>query len=68
MKTLKTVRVQSLNLTKKKYEKFTPAIDCFKDSMNFLIDRCVDNPIFQKVSKKGNVYYKYSSYPNIRKS
>ncbi|TXT62018.1 MAG: hypothetical protein BAJALOKI1v1_1050012 [Promethearchaeota archaeon] len=68
MKTLKTARVQSLKLTKKKYDKIAHAIDCFKGSMNFLIDRCVENPIFRKVSKKGNVYYKYSSYPTIRKS
>ncbi|TXT66179.1 MAG: hypothetical protein BAJALOKI1v1_320013 [Promethearchaeota archaeon] len=68
MKTLKTVRIRSLKLTKRKYEKVAHAIDCFKESMKFLIDKCVENPIFRKVSKKGNVYYTYSSFPKIRKS
>ena len=30
--------------------------------------KCVENPLFQKTSKKGNTYYNYSSYPTIRKS
>jgi putative transposase len=68
MKTLKTVRIHSLKLTKQKYDKITHAIACFKDCVNFLIEKCVDNPLFQKVSKKGNVYYDYSSYPKIRKN
>ena len=68
MKTLKTVRVISLKLTKRKYEKITQAVACFKNSVNYLIGKCVDNPLFQKTSKKGNRYYDYSSYPKIRKS
>ena len=68
MKTLKTVRIRSLKLTKKKYEKIAYVIACFKESVNFLIEKCIENPLFQKVSKKENVYYDYSSYPKIRKS
>ena len=68
MKTLKTARIQSLKLTKQKYEKIAHAIACFKNSVNFLIDICVENPLFKKISKKGNIYYDYSSYPKIRKS
>ena len=68
MKTLKTARVQSLKLTKRKYEKIAHSIACFKKSVNFLIDKCVENPLFKRVSKKGNTYYDYSSYPKIRKS
>ncbi|NVM27360.1 MAG: IS200/IS605 family element transposase accessory protein TnpB [Candidatus Helarchaeota archaeon] len=68
MKTFKTVRLTSFQLTKRKYEKIARAIACFKDSINFLIAKCIDNPLFRKVSKKGNTYYNYSSYPTIRKS
>ena len=62
------MRVTSLQLTKRKYEEIALAIACFKDSVNFLIAKCIDNPLFQKVSKKGNTYCDYSSYPKIRKS
>ena len=68
MKTLKTVRIHSQKLTKRKYEKIASTITCFKQSVNFLIEKCVENLLFQKTSKKGNVYYEYSSYPKIRKS
>ncbi len=68
MKTLKTTRIRSLKLTKRKFEKINHVIACFKESVNFLIKNCVENPLFQKVSKKGNVYYDYSSYPKIRKN
>ena len=68
MKTLKTVRIHSQKLTKRKYEKIAHVIACFKESVNFLIEKCVENPLFQKVSKKGNVYYDYSSFPKIRKN
>jgi len=68
LKTIKTVRITSFKLTKRKYEKITQAITCFKESVNFLIAKCVENPLFQKVSKKGNIYHDYSSYPKIRKS
>ncbi|MFX1296862.1 MAG: zinc ribbon domain-containing protein [Promethearchaeota archaeon] len=68
MKTLKTVRIRSQKLTKRKFEKIIHTIACFKESVNFLIDKCVKNPIFQKISKKGNIYYDYCSYPKIRKN
>lgn len=68
MKTIKTIKISSLKLTKRKYEKIAYTLKCFKDSVNFLIDKCVENPLFKKVSKKGNVYYNYSSYPKIRKN
>lgn len=68
MKTLKTVRIRSLKLTKRKYEKIAHVIMCFKESVNFLIEKCVENAHFQKVSKKGTIYFDYSSYPKIRKS
>jgi len=68
MKTLKTVRIHSQKLTNRKYDKITDVIACFKESVNFLIEKCVENPLFQKVSKKGNLYYDYSSYPKIRKN
>lgn len=68
MKLVKTVRLTSFRLTKKKYEIIARAINCFKESVNFLIDKCVENPIFKKISKKGNFYYNYSSYPKIRKN
>ncbi len=68
MKTLKTVKVTSVRLTKRKYERIRDTLACFKESVNFLIAKCVDNPLFQRVSKKGNTYYNYSSYPTIRKS
>jgi putative transposase len=57
-----------VKLTNVKHRRVNDIIGKFKDSINFLIDKCVDNPIFQKTSKKGNVYYKYSSYPKIRKN
>ena len=68
MRTLKTVRVQSLRLTERKYEKIAHTLTCFKESTNFLIEKCIKNPLFQKISKKGNPYYDYSSYPKIRKN
>ncbi len=68
MKTLKTASIQSLKLTKRKYEKIAHTITCFKNSVNFLIKKSIENPLFKKVSKKGNSYYDYSSYPKIRKS
>jgi IS605 OrfB family transposase len=68
VKTIKTVRIHSFKLTKGKYEKVTHAIACFKESVSFLIEKCVENPLFKKVSKKGNIYYDYSSYPKIRKN
>ena len=39
----------------------------FNESVNFLIQQSVRNPIFEKVSKKGNKYFVYP-YPRIRKS
>ena len=68
MKMLKTVRIQSLKLTEIKYEKIANTLACFKESVNFLIGKCIENTLFQKVSKKGNPYYDYSSYPKIRKN
>jgi putative transposase len=68
MKSIKTARIQSLKLTETKYEKIAHALAYFKESVNFLIEKCVENLLFQKVSKKGNRYYNYSSYPKIRKS
>ncbi len=68
LKVIKTVKIKSLKLTKRKYEKIVYTINCFKDSVNFLIDKCIENPLFRKVSKKGNTYYDYSSYPMIRKN
>ncbi len=68
MKTIKTVKVTSVRLTKRKYERIRDTLVCFKESVNFLIAKCIDNPLFQRVSKKGNTYYNYSSYPTIRKS
>ncbi|MFX1293892.1 MAG: IS200/IS605 family accessory protein TnpB-related protein [Promethearchaeota archaeon] len=68
MKPIKTVKVTSLQLTKRKYEQIRDTLACFKESVNFLIAKCVDNPLFQRVSKKGNTYYNYSSYLTIRKS
>ncbi len=68
LKTIKTVKVSSVRLTKRKYERIRDTISCFKESVNFLIAKCIDNPLFQRVSKKGNTYYNYSSFPTIRKS
>ena len=68
MKTLKTVRIRSLKLTKRKYKKISHVFTCFKESVNFLIEKCVENAFFQKLSKKGTSYFDYSSYPKIRKS
>ncbi len=68
MKTLKTVRIHSLELTMRKYKKISHVLTCFKESVNFLIEKCIENAYFQKVSKKGNIYFDYSSYPKIRKS
>ncbi len=58
----------SLKLTTRKYDKIARTIEDFKNSVNFLIEKCVENPIFKKVNKKGNTYYSYSSFPKIRKS
>ena len=68
LKTIRTVKLISLQLTKKKFEKISDTIKLFKESINFLIDKSIDNPIFRKISKKGNIYFNYSSFPKIRKS
>ncbi len=68
MKLVKTVRLRSVNLTKKKYEEIAHVINCFKESVNFLINKCIENPIFKNPSNKGNGAYDYSSYPKIRKN
>lgn len=67
MQSIKTVKITSRELTSKKWNEIGRSIDCFKDSVNFLIVKCVENSIFQKISKKGNIYYNYASYPTIRK-
>ncbi|MFX0099454.1 MAG: zinc ribbon domain-containing protein [Candidatus Hodarchaeota archaeon] len=67
LKVTKTAKVTSLALTRSKFNRITRALACFKDSVNFLIGKSIDNPLFKKMSKKGNVYYNYSSYPKIRK-
>ena len=68
MKSIKTVHLTSRPLTRHKYSQVACTFSCFKKSVNFLIMKCVENPLFQKTSKKGNTYYNYSSYPTIRKS
>jgi putative transposase len=68
VKTIKTVKVTSVRLTQRKYKRIRDTLARFKESVNFLITKCVDNPLFQRFSKKGNPYYNYSSYPTIRKS
>lgn len=68
LKTIKTVKVTSVRLTKCKYERIRDTLACFKASVNFLIANCIDNPLFQRVSKKGNTCYNYSSYPTVCKS
>jgi|GEM_PF-847122 len=68
VKIFKTVRLTSLKLTRHKYEKILQALACFKTGVNFLIEKCIDNPLFLKVSRRGNSYYNYTSYPKIRKS
>jgi hypothetical protein len=52
VKVVKTARISAVRLTKGKHEKIIEAVECFKASVNFLIEKCVENPLFQKVSKK----------------
>ena len=64
---IKTIHVRSVPLTQVKYLKIRDVIQLFQKSTNFLIQKAVGNPIFERISKKGKKYWKYS-YPLLRKS
>ena len=64
---IKTIHIRSVSLTQVKYRKIWDVIQRFQQSTNFLIQKAVDNPIFERTSKNGKKYWKYS-YPLLRKS
>ena len=64
---IKTIHIRSVSLTQVKYLKIRDVIQLFQKSTNFLIQKAVGNPIFEKISKKGKKYWNYS-YPLLRKS
>jgi len=64
---IKTIHLRSVPLTQIKYRKIQEVIQLFQKSTNFLIQKAVNNPLFERTSKKGKKYWKYA-YPLVRKS